>query len=83
LGCGLIWRRQERRVEEGRVGGAGEAERIILFFLFPVRGPLRFVLCRGGFGPHRFFVLGLCAGADGEAERDERAEPRHRCDLNW
>ena len=78
LGCGLIWRRQERRVEERRVGGAGEAERGFPVFLLPVRGPLRFGFRRGGFDPCRFFVLGLCAGADGEAERDEYAEPRHR-----
>ena len=78
LGCPCNWWRQERRVAEGRVVGAGEAERIILFFLLPVRGPLRFGFRRGGFDPCRFFVLGLCAGADGEAERDEYAEPRHR-----
>ena len=88
LGCGLIWRRQERRVAERRVVGAGEAERVFPVFLFPF-------LCGGRtsgaddlsdrppFGPCRFFVLGLCAGADGDAERDERAEPRHRCGLTW
>ena len=86
LGCPCNWWRQEGRVAEGRVGGAGEAERV---FSFPF-------LCRGGrtsgadnladrppFGPCRFFVLGLGAGADGDAERDEHAEPRHRCDVNW
>ena len=83
LGCPCNWWRQEGRVAEGRVVGAGEAERVFPVFLFPF-------LCRGGrtsgaddladrppFGPCRFFVLGLCAGADGDAERDERAEPRH------
>ena len=89
LGCPCNWWRQEGRVAERRVVGAGEAERVFPVFLFPF-------LCRGGrtsgaddlsdrppFGPCRFFVLGLCAGADGDAERDERAEPRHRCGLTW
>ena len=89
LGCPCNWWRQEGHVAERRVVGAGEAERGFPVVLFPF-------LRRGGrtsgaddladrppFGPCRFFVLGLCAGADGDAERDEHAEPRHSCGLTW